>query len=324
MGRTTSEKIRLGALVTAGTTLLVVAAYLIGNKENLFSQTFMLSVQFANVNGLQEGNNVRFSGVNVGTVKNITVVNDTTIKVDMILKESIQVFIKKDAVATIGSDGLVGNMIVNINPGKNSDEAVKDGDQIISYSKIGADDLLGTLSVTNENAALLTADLLKITRAITEGKGTLGRLLNDTAMAKNLDESIENLKYVSDKATLSIDRLNKILKSTDDKENVVGVLFKDTVSGAKLKHVINDLQSSGENLDSLLKNLNTVVYDVKTGRGALYYLTADTVLVKQLQKTIDHIEQGTESFNQNMEALKQNYLFRKYFKKLEKEQRKEN
>lgn len=100
--------------------------------------------------------------------------------------------------------------------------------------------------MTNENAALLTADLLKITRAIIERKGTLGRLLNDTAMAKNLDESIENLKYVSDKATLSIDRLNKILKSTDDKENVVGVLFKDTVSGAKLKHVINDLQSSGK------------------------------------------------------------------------------
>ncbi|MCQ0110519.1 phospholipid/cholesterol/gamma-HCH transport system substrate-binding protein [Zhouia amylolytica] len=324
MARSASERLRLGILVTVATAFLVVAAYLIGDKENMFSKTFSIGVLFNNVNGLKEGNNVRFSGVNVGTVKSITMQNDTTIKVVMVLKEEIQPFIKKDAVATIGTDGLVGNMIINIIPGKNTHEPVQDGDQIKSYSKIGADDLLSTLSVTNENAALLTADLLKVTEALTEGKGTLGRLLNDTTMAEDLSKTLTNLKYASYKATTSLEQLSATLNGVDRENSIANVLFKDTLSGMRLKSVIRDLENSGENLDSLLTNLNLIVYDIKGGKGALKYLTTDTVLVQQLEKTIQNIESGTESFNQNMEALKHNFLFRRYFKKLEKEQEKQN
>ncbi|ETN94922.1 MlaD family protein [Zhouia amylolytica] len=324
MARSASERLRLGILVTVATAFLVVAAYLIGNNENMFSKTFSIGVLFNNVNGLKEGNNVRFSGVNVGTVKSITMQNDTTIKVVMVLKEEIQPFIKKDAVATIGTDGLVGNMIINIIPGKNTHQPVQDGDQIRSYSKIGADDLLSTLSVTNENAALLTADLLKVTEALTEGKGTLGRLLNDTAMAEDLSKTLTNLKYASYKATTSLEQLSATLNGVDRENSIANVLFKDTLSGMRLKSVIRDLENSGENLDSLLTNLNLIVYDIKGGKGALNYLTTDTVLVQQLEKTIQNIESGTESFNQNMEALKHNFLFRRYYKKLEKEQEKQN
>lgn len=152
MAKTTSEKIRLGIFVIFGTAFLVVAVYLIGNNQSMFNKTFTISSIFNNVNGLQLGNNVRFSGINVGVVKAIEMENDTTIRVRMSIEQKMQQHIKKDAIATIGSDGLVGNMLVNILPGKGSSEYLKDGDQIISYSRIGTADMLGTLNVTNENA----------------------------------------------------------------------------------------------------------------------------------------------------------------------------
>lgn len=141
------------------------------------------------------GNNVRYSGINVGTVRSLEMINDTVIKIHMAIDEKIIHHIKKDAIATIGSDGLVGNMIVNIIPGKGPSVSVQANDNIKSYSKIRTEDILSTLSVTNENAAILTADLLKITKEITQGHGTVGMLINDTTMANDLKETLSNLKW---------------------------------------------------------------------------------------------------------------------------------
>lgn len=204
MKRTNKQKIRLGLFVTLGTIIFVVAVYLIGQRQNMFNKTFTISSYFQNVNGLQRGNNVRYSGIDIGTVKDIIMINDSTIQVDMNIQEKIITHIKKNAIATIGSDGLVGNMIVNIVPGKGPSELINNGDVIESYSKIGADDILSTLSVGSENAAILTADLLKITSAMLEGEGTVGLLLNDTIMAQDLKRSVRNLKLASQGATNTI------------------------------------------------------------------------------------------------------------------------
>ncbi|MBO6632687.1 MAG: MCE family protein, partial [Psychroserpens sp.] len=213
MKRTNKQKIRLGLFVTLGTIIFVVAVYLIGQRQNMFNKTFTISSYFQNVNGLQRGNNVRYSGIDIGTVKDIIMINDSTIQVDMNIQEKIITHIKKNAIATIGSDGLVGNMIVNIVPGKGPSELINNGDVIESYSKIGADDILSTLSVGSENAAILTADLLKITSAMLEGEGTVGLLLNDTIMAQDLKRSVRNLKLASQGATNTINELNAIISS---------------------------------------------------------------------------------------------------------------
>ena len=142
MKQSSAYKFNLGLFVIISTTILVIALYFVGNRQNLFGKTFKISAIFNNVNGLQLGNNVRYSGINVGTVKNIVMINDTTICVDMIIESSINKHIKKNAVAAIGSDGLVGSMLVNIAPGKESSEIVKEGDTIGSYSKISTDDIL--------------------------------------------------------------------------------------------------------------------------------------------------------------------------------------
>ncbi|AXG70762.1 MlaD protein [Kordia sp. SMS9] len=323
MKKTKTQKIRLGLFVIIGTMLFTAGVYFIGQRRDMFHKTFTISANFQNVNGLQKGNNVRYSGINIGTVKNITMVNDSTISVTMNIEEKIISHLKKDAIATIGSDGLVGNMIINIVPGKESMESVEDGDVIASYSKIGTDDILSTLSVTNENAALLTADLLKITNSLIEGKGTLGILLNDTIMAKDLQQSIKNLKIASNGASRSISELEGILKNLQTNDNtVLGVLMNDTISGQKVKDIVQNLENSSVSIEKMVDQMNTVVDDLNNSKGAYHYITQDATAVQSLQSTLQNINEGTEKFNENMEALKHHFLFRGYFKKLERQERK--
>ena len=320
MKNTSSQKLRLGLFVITGTVLFIVGVYLIGQRQNMFKRTFTISTYFQNVNGLQNGNNVRYSGIDIGTVKDIAMVNDSTIKVEMSIDEKIITHLKKDAIATIGSDGLVGNMVLNIVPGKGDEPAISNGDTIESYSKIGADDILSTLSVSSENAAILTSDLLKITTAMIKGKGTVGLLLNDTIMAKDLKQSVTNLRNASRSATNTLNELNTIISSLKtNNETVLGMLMNDTISGTKLKDLIGHLETSSIEIENVLSNVNTAVDDFNSSDdGAYNFILKDTSLVNSLKSTLKNINEGSDKFNQNMEALKHNFLTRDYFRKLER------
>ena len=319
MKKTTSQKIQLGVFMILGTALFVVAIYFIGQRKNLFTPNYTIKAYFQNVNGLQSGNNVRFSGVNIGTVSDIIMANDSTIEVQMLIEKQIAEHLKKNAIATIGSDGLVGNMIVNIVPGDGPSTSVENNDIIKSYSKIGADDILSTLSATNENAAILTADLLKITRAMLEGKGTLGLLLHDTIMARDLKESIKALKLASLTAASTIRELENVSTSFHNPNSVAGTLLNDSLSGIKIKNMINHLESSSRSLEASTNEINQMLEQLQNDKGAMHYLTQDSTLVSDLKSTVKHLNDGTAKFDENMRALQSHFLFRRYFKKQEKE-----
>ena len=323
MAKTTLENLKLGIFVVFGTVLLVIAAYVIGNRQNMFGQTFTISAVFNNANGLQKGNNVRFSGINVGTVKAIDMVNDTTIRVYMLIEKKMMAHIKKDAVATIGSDGLVGSMILNLIPGEGSVPFILEGDELKSYSRIATQDMLSTLNTTNENAAILTSDLMKVTQAMTKGKGTMGRLLNDTLMAADLKNTITNLKNASRDANYTIQKLNSIVNQINFEKSAAGVLLNDSLNGVKMQNMLSNLEQSSIEIGEITKNLNSVIGEVKEGKGVINYLANDTLLVNSLDNTIKNIEESSIKFNENMEALKHNFLTRGYFRKLEKQQKKE-
>lgn len=203
----------MGILVIAGTALFILTVYLIGNRQRLFGNTLTISAYFKNINGLILGNSVRYSGVDAGTVNAIEMMQDKSIRVEMAIDKNIMKFITKDAVATIGSDGLVGNMIVNIIPGKDSEPPVVSGDTITTFSRTSTDDLLNTFNVTNDNAAKLSANLLKITEEILNGEGVLGTLLKDPKITSDLKETLNNLKTTSRMTTESMTTFNNLLHS---------------------------------------------------------------------------------------------------------------
>jgi phospholipid/cholesterol/gamma-HCH transport system substrate-binding protein len=323
MNRTTSEKLKLGVFVIIGLALFVVAVYLIGNRQKMFVKTFTVSANFNNVNGLLQGNNVRYSGINVGTVKTISMINDSTINVNMIIEEKMVKHIKKDAIATIGTDGLVGNMIVNIIPGKGDADIISSGDIIKSYTKIGTGEMLNTLNVTNENAALLTAKLLNIADAMADSKGTFGMLINDTIVSHNLKETVNQLRIMSIEANKSMKSLNTIINSINFNESLAGVLLNDSIEAQKVKTVLTNIEASSENINTVINNLNETISGFKDGKGAVDYLFNNEEFVKNLEQTMKNINEGTDKFNQNMEAFKHNFLTRSYFKELARQEKKE-
>ena len=321
MRKTGKEKLKLGLFVVTGLLLFVFAIYLIGANQNLFGKKVTISANFNNVNGLLLGNNVRYSGINVGNVKAISMVNDSTINVTMNIEEKMLKHIKKDAIATIGTDGLVGNMIVNIIPGKGNVPIVASGDEIQSYTKIGTDDMLNTLSVTNENAALLTAKLLKVADALADSKGTFGMLIKDTTMSSNLKLTVNQLRITSTEASKAMKELNTIISSINFNESVAGTLLNDSIQAYKVKNIITNLNDSSKDIKTVITNLNETIANVKDGEGALNYLSNDAELVKNIEETMKSINEGTAKFNENMEALKHNFLTRGYFKKLERQEK---
>ena len=325
MKKSKTREFKLGLFVIISTALFLIVAYLIGQKQNMFKKSFTISANFQNVNGLQKGNNVRYSGIDIGMVSGIYMINDSVINVRMKIDEKITSHIKKNAIATIGSDGLVGNMIINIIPGEGLSENVISGDTIASYSRIGADDILSTLNATNDNLSILIAGLLKIADKMNEGEGTLGVLLNDTLMALDIKKSIRNIKYASQNASKSISELNNIVTSVKNNDKtVLGKLINDTLSGDIITTTLTNLENSSNEIRGVLDNINGLVNEVKVSNGAYNYLIQDSTLVNTIQSTMNNINEGTSKFNENMEALKHNFFFRGYFKKLERKEKREN
>lgn len=323
MGKPNISFVKLGIFVITGSVLLILAAYLIGNEEKMFSHTFELTTVFNNVGGLQEGNNVRYAGINAGTVRRINMETDTSIRVYMRIDADLQSHIKKNALAMVGSDGLVGSMLVNIVPGNGEAPAVESGDEIKSFSRISTQDMLTTLNVTNENAALLTADLLEITQSIRKGSGVVGRLLHDSTLALDLQESVRNLKITTAQSGQALTRLNKMISELRFEESAIALLLDDPEFSEQIRNIISGLDSSGQDIRRLTSRLDRLAGSVEAGEGSLGLLLRDSTAAQNLQSSLQHLDSGLQKFDQNMEALKHNFLTRGYFRKLERQQEKE-
>lgn len=194
MKKNNGNKIRLGIFVSIGIALFIIGVYFIGDKQQLFSETFQISGIFKDVSGLQVGNNVRFSGINIGVVENIEIVSDSAVKVDFSIDDHTRKFIKKDARITIGSDGLMGNKVAIIIPGTESQKQVQNNDFLITSIPVSIDEIMVNLKVTTGNAATITEDLSVIMANLSSGKGTIGKLFMDTVFAKNIDQTLLNIK----------------------------------------------------------------------------------------------------------------------------------
>lgn len=214
MKTTTSQKIKIGAFAVAGLAVLIAGIFLIGNKKGLFSSTFNVYGMFRNVNGLQIGNNVRFAGINVGVVEDIAIQNDTTVKVVLTLNESIRKFIKKDAKVSISSDGLMGDKLVIITPGgAESGQSVKNGDELTAVNPVDMDKLMKKVTGIADDAGNLVAGLSEIVDKVNNGKGSIGRLLNNDKMAKDLDATVKQAKVTIATVHKTSGTLNEDLKA---------------------------------------------------------------------------------------------------------------
>lgn len=319
MEKSSKRTLQLGLFVIFSTVILVITVYLIGQKRDIFSNTFNLKVKFGNVNGLQSGNNIRFSGINVGSVLAVEIQNDSTIEVTMRIREDVRSHIKKNAIATIGTDGLMGNMLVNISPGRGMAEMVNDGDLLNTYSRIKTDDILKTLTTTNENAAILTSDLVEIVQELKHGKGTVSYLLYDTGLRQQVFSTVSNLRKATVQTNEILSQLNQVAQNINEGNGLAGWIVNDTSTQVKIKTTLEGLDKASQNINSSIDNLNQMLSELGTGQGTIPALMKDTAMVNDLRATLKNLNVGTGKFSEDMEALRHHFLFRKYFKDKEKE-----
>jgi len=312
-----SKNIKLGLFVLVGTIFIITGLYIIGDNQNLFGSKFRISADFNDVNGLTTGNNVRYSGINIGTVENVIIMNDSVIRVHMIIRQNAKEFIKKNAIASIGTDGLMGNKLVNIQAGKSQAEMIEEGDILKSLSPVATDNMLRTLDQTNEDIAIIVNNLKNITENV-NNPNSIWYLLMDSVFANNVRQAIVNIKMTSQNSATITGDLSRIVADINAGKGTIGALITDTTLSNTLKQTIVNIKVVSDTLGYITGDLNNFLQSLHSGEGAIGTILMDTTFAHDLNKSMENLRKGTEGFNENMEALKHSIFLRRYFRKQEK------
>ena len=312
---------KLGIFVTAGTIFLIITLYMIGNKRNIFGNTIQVSAIFYNVNGLMSGNNVRYAGIDIGTVHKIEIENDSSVTVYMVIQRSLSKHVKNNALASIGTDGLMGNKLVNINPGVGPADPIKEGDKLLSLRPIENDEMVRTLNTTNENLATITNDLKRFTSRLNKEKGIL-KLLEDSLSTENIRMAIAAFRAAAENTESMTRDLHIISQKLNSGDGLAAMLINDSVAANNLRYAISDIQSVADTMNILTGNLNEFTSTLNDPNGLVHMLSTDTAVANDFRVTISNVKTSTELLNEDLKALQKSMLMKKYFKEKEKEEKK--
>jgi phospholipid/cholesterol/gamma-HCH transport system substrate-binding protein len=303
MSKDPGSKWKLGMFVVIALVVFAGTIYFVGKQKNLFGSTFRLTAQFKSAGGLKEGNNVRFSGINIGTVNTVTL-TDTIVVVELVIKKDVQGFIKKDATATIGSDGLMGDKVLTINPGTPSTASVKDGDFIQTRKAIDMDDIMASIKTNVDNAGIITAQLADFTTKMNNGNGVLSKVMNDPAFARSLQATLANLQNSSNE-------FSRFAVTMNNGKGALATLVTDKEFSDGIKNTMLNLQHSSDDFAAFSSKISE-------GKGVISRLATDEKIGMTLDSTMSNIQGATRKLDENMKALQSNFLLRGFFKKKEK------
>ena len=318
MAKDTLNNVKLGLFISVALVIVIISLYLIGRNQNFFGSNFYVRARFANINGLITGNNVRFSGIQVGVVDKIKVIDDTTVEVVLVIDKNMQPYIHQNSIAAIGNDGLMGNKVINITPNKLSSPVIAEGGLLYTRKAPYTDEMMEKLSSTNNNVEVLSFKLVNTVDQLNNSKA-LWRILNDTTIPVNLKVSINNIKEASVKINELTDLIHNIASDLHDGKGTAGMLLTDEKAAADIKQAIENIDKASKESVTAIAAIDSVVQqlhkDMFYGKGAIHTVLRDTQFVSRLNNSMVNIEKGTAAFSQDMEALKHNILTRGYFKK---------
>jgi phospholipid/cholesterol/gamma-HCH transport system substrate-binding protein len=252
-----------------------------------------------------------------GSVKRIAILDDTTIEVVLSIDAKLKPFIPKNTLAAVATDGLVGDKIVSLIPGRGSSEPVAEGDLLQPAFAINKDELFKNLSKTNTNVLAIT-DVLK-GRIDKIDTSALINLLNSRVIAAYLLSALENVNAAGHNTKELTGSLNDLVKNIKRGGGALGVLLADTSMAGDLKLAIANLKAATASSSKATNGLNELIgslrQDIDSGNGSLHVLLKDTATAGNLSKTMENLKNGTQSFSQDMEALKHNFFLRGYFRR---------
>lgn len=349
MKLTTAKVIRLTFFILIGIAIFTYAIYTVGKQSNLFGRTFLIKGVFKDVSGLKIGNNARYSGINVGTVSNIRLISDTLVLVEITTETNVQKFIRKDSKLEIGTEGLMGNKVINITPGTPSAPRVKDGETLETIEAINIDEIMEELKKSSENTTQVTRNLAEITRKINQGEGIFGKLFTDTTFTNNLDKISSNTAQMTNTLTQVTEKINdergvigKLLSDTilsekfdtagvsllratqnlekfttklNEGEGIFGKMYTDTTFSQSIDEITNNIKHTSEKSKQISDKLLKITEEVEGGKGFINKLLVDSVFADSLQKTLISIDKAARELQESSETVRQNWFIRTFSKK---------
>lgn len=308
------HNLQLGIFLITGTLVLIAGLYFIGKNRNLFGKTYVLKAQFENIYGLQAGNNVRYAGIDVGTVEEISIENDSTITVTMSIENKMKLFIRSTSTATIGTDGLMGNKLVNLDPGDPQSPYASDGMRLPSTPAVNTEEMLRTLYATNSNVEQISSNLKELTGNINRSRGILYTMLMDTSLAQQLGQTMDRLHSTSG----NLNRLTgELAEDIHEGQGVVGELLNDSSRTAfEFRETMNRVYLTSQHLETATIRLNQTLEDVRNGKGSAGTIISDSLSAEHLRRSLMYIDSSAYQFNQTLKALQHHFLFRRAFRKM--------
>ncbi|MEJ7587286.1 MAG: MlaD family protein [Ferruginibacter sp.] len=205
-----------GIFVIAGIGIFLVIVFIIGGKDKTFEKSLMAKAVFSDVNGLAKGSNVWYSGVKIGIVKKVTFVQNG-VEVTFSIEEDVQQKIRKDTKVKLGTDGLIGNKIIVLYGGSSNSPEIVSGNILTVETGIGTEEMMATLQGNNKNLLEITNDLKVVSKALADGKGTVGKLLNDPAIANGLQSAVASLNRAGSNAKVLTANLTAFTEKLNNK-----------------------------------------------------------------------------------------------------------
>lgn len=317
--------VTVGAFIIIGLVFLIAGILAVGNLHSTFVQKIQVTAIFEDVNGLQTGNNVWFSGVKIGTVNKLSFYGESQVRVVLKIDEKSQQYIRKDAKVKISTDGLIGNKIIVIYGGTSMSQAVVDGDTLGVEKMTSTEEMMTMLQENNQNLLAITTDFKTISKKLVAGEGTVGKLLKDETLYNSLGATLASLE----RSTAHAEKLTAAVSDYGVKLNKKGSLANDLVTDTtifkdvqasvqQLKKLTITATDATDNLKAASQNVNVATSKLDNQSSPLGVLLYDEASAAHLKATLKNLEGGSEKLEEDLRAVQDNFLLRRYFKKKKK------
>jgi len=313
----TIQHIRLGLLVLIATTLLIAGLYFVGQQRNIFSANAILYAHFHDIDGLMPGNNVRFNGYSLGRVLEIGPLNDSLIEVVFSVDEDWLAYISVNARASLGTDGLLGNKLLEIEPGSPFERSIVDGDTLHVRHPPDMDLAMRTLIETNNNLLDISADLKNIfSRFLSDN--SLWQLLADTSLSQQVMSAAINIEITSANSARITGDLSELVRGVKEGKGNVGAILSDTSLFSNIRQTVVKVESISDTLAVVSGNFSALSRKTLTGNGNIATFVNDTTLVGNLNAAVVEIRGAANSLDETLTLLRESRLLQRYFKRQSK------
>lgn len=326
MEHSNKRAVVVGIFVFLALAIFVLGVLTLGGQQSLFNKGASVSAYFDQVNGLQAGNNVWFSGVKVGTVKTIAFDKSGKVRVDMNIEREFVPVIKNDARARVGSDGFIGNKLVILSGGSPAAPLVQDGQTLAVEPALSMEDMMATLQKNNVNLLTITDNFKTLSNGMTQGRGTVGKLLQDDRLFADLQQSVATIKAAATGAQQMIADVSAYTSKFNQKGSLANDFVTDTVIFARLRNTVREIDALSDRAGNVIATLDRATQNVDAKlndqNGTVGLLLNDRQAATDIRSAIQNLKASTIKLDENMEAMQHNFLFRGFFKRREKEKEK--